>query len=96
MEYRDADISGEDVLLDGNVFSGCTFHDCRIVYEATAPFSLTACSFKENVEWAFSGAASLTLQFLALLYNEAGEAGRNLVEEAFKQIRSGRQRGDAP
>jgi hypothetical protein len=96
MEYRDADISGEDVLLDGNVFSGCTFHDCGIVYQASAPFSLTACSFKENVEWRFDGAAASTLQFLALLYNEAGEGGRNLVEETFEHIRSGWQRDDAP
>lgn len=89
MEYRDKDFSGEDVLLDGNVFTGCTFRNCRLIFAARDVFQVGACNFNENIKWHFDGPAALTLQFLTAIYHEAGEGGRELVENTFKKIRRG-------
>lgn len=89
MEYRDQDFKGQDIVLDGNTFTGCTFRQCRVVFRGTAPFTLSANRFKEDIEWAFDGAAALTLKVLSGLYHGAGEGGRKLIEQTFERIRRG-------
>ena len=89
MEYRDRDFSGQDVLLDGNVFTGCTFRNCRVIFRAEQSFELVACSFNDDVQWTFDGSATATINFLTALYHSRGETGRQVVEDLFEQIRRG-------
>jgi hypothetical protein len=91
MEIRDQIIENQDVLLDGNTFTGCTFRNCRLIFRATAPIQLSANHFKENVQWFLDGPAGMTLKFLASMYHGGGEGGRDLVENTFEQIRRGGQ-----
>lgn len=87
MEFRDRDFNGEEVTLDGNTFTGCTFRNCRVVFRATAPCTLNANVFKENVQWTLDGPAALTLQFLRAMYHGMGSGGRDLVEHTIEQVR---------
>jgi len=89
MEYRDEDFDGKVIDLDGNTFSGCTFRNCSFVFRAKASCLLVACKFKEDSQWAVDGPARGTLQFLSMLYH-LGEAGRQVIEKFFDDIRSGR------
>jgi hypothetical protein len=88
MEYRDEDFSGQDVRLNDNIFTGCTFRNCRIIYAGTGPVTLAACRFDENVEWLLDRAATATIHYLTTLYHTP-ETGRKLVEELFEKIRRG-------
>ena len=89
MEYRDKDFDGQDVLLDGNTFSGCTFQNCRMIFRGTKGPKLSANHFKQNVQWSFDGPAGLTLQFMSAFYNGRGEGGKEMIEALFEQIRRG-------
>lgn len=87
MQFRDQDFTGQDVALDGNTFTGCTFRDCRMIFRAESPVTLGANHFKENVKWVFDGPAMLTIDFLRGLYHGLGEGGRKLIEQTFQDIR---------
>jgi len=89
MEYRDQTIEKQDVLLDGNTFTGCTFRNCRMIFKGMHPVMLGANHFTENVKWQFDGPAALTVQFMTALYHGAGEGGRNIIEKTFENIRRG-------
>jgi hypothetical protein len=96
MEFRDQDFNGQDITLDNNTFTGCTFRNCRVVFRATGPIALSANSFKENVKWVFDGPAATTIVFLTELYKSGGEGGRQLVENTFENIRRGRKGPEPP
>lgn len=87
MEYRDKDFNEQEILLDGNTFTGCTFRNCRITYLGEGGFKLEACHFKEGMRWYFDRSAAATLNFLAMAYHSMGEGGRELVEKTFEDIR---------
>lgn len=89
MEYRDKVFDGGVVALDGNTFTGCTFRDCMLVFEASAPPNLGANQFDQNIALALKGQAGATMQLLAMLYERGGKSGREIVEEIFEQIRDG-------
>ena len=91
MEFRDQDFTGQEVTLDGNTFTGCTFRNCRVVSKALAPSKLSACHFKENIQWTLDGPAALTIDFLTNIYHGMGEGGRQLVERTFDNIRRGKK-----
>jgi hypothetical protein len=91
MEFRDQDFTGQEVTLDGNTFTGCTFRNCRVVFKAIAPCQMSACHFKENIEWALEGPAALTIDVLTSLYHGMGEGGRQLVERTFDNMRRGKK-----
>jgi hypothetical protein len=86
MEHRDKTFEREDVRLDGNVFTGCTFKGCRVIFTGTQMGALSVCRF-DNCDFQFHGPAQNTLEFLALLYKEGGDGGRKLVEHFFQIIR---------
>lgn len=90
MEFRDKDFSGKDVVLDDGIFTGCTFRNCRLIYRANGPVTLGANHFKENVKWVLDGAAADTVNFMTALYHGAGKGGRDLIENTFNNIRSGK------
>jgi hypothetical protein len=86
LEFRDKDFAGQEVLLDGNTFTGCTFRSCRVIFRGEKPFTLAACRFKDDARWAFDGPAALTLQALATLYKDCGDAGKQIVEYTLNKI----------
>jgi len=73
MEHRDKTFENQEILLDGNVFTGCTFRNCRIVVRGEAGAIVGACTF-ENAKWVLKGPAASTLQFLSQLY-KASQSG---------------------
>ena len=89
MEYREEIFENETVELDGNTFTGCTFRNCVLMFEATAPPNLAANHFHENVVFAFKGCATALPHLLTMLYQRGGEGGRKLVEDLFDAIRDG-------
>lgn len=90
MDFRDKDFDRKRILLDGNVFSGCTFRNCRLLYRGHAPPKFSACNFKQNVKWVLDGQAADTIKFLTKLNHSTGESGRKAVEQVFKKIRGTR------
>lgn len=86
MQYKDSLFQGGRVLLDGSEFYSCRFEGTIMVVTGTAPATLKDCAFI-NVRWEFDGPASLTLNFLAAMYQGAGEGGKQLVEQVFDTIR---------
>jgi hypothetical protein len=91
MEFRDKDFNGEEVTLDDNTFTGCTFRNCTVIYRGSSKLHVSGNRFLENVKWKLDGPAAATVQFLAAVYNGMGEGGRDLVENTFKQIRGGKK-----
>ena len=76
------------IRLDGNSFENCAFDKCRLVFGGTGDVGISGCTFKE-CEWTFIDSAATTLRFLSGLYSGFGPDGKQLVEDTFKNIRSG-------
>lgn len=93
MEYRDEVLTGRQFLLDGSIFTGCTFHHCQLVFRGTAPFHASACRFEEEVEWVLDGSAPLTIEFLATLFDKSNKGSRDFADRLLQQIRRGRPEG---
>jgi len=89
-EIHDKEFGRERVLLDGKHFMGCKFNGSTMEFGATAPVGMIRCGFTD-VKWEFTGAASLTINFMTGLYRGAGEGGRELVENTFASIRKGKK-----
>jgi hypothetical protein len=89
MKIEDSEFKNVTQHLDGNEFIRCNFIDSELVFSAQSPVTLVGCSFR-NVRWTFAGGAKLTIQFMTALYHGAGEGGRNLIENAFLNIRKNR------
>lgn len=88
-EIHDKEFGRERVVLDGKHFMHCKFNGSTMEFGATAPVGMVRCEFA-NVKWVFTGAASLTTNFMTGLYRGAGEGGRELVEDTFAKIRKGK------
>jgi len=59
--FKNETIRGERVILDGNIYDGCTLENCEIVYcggEVRLNFST------RNCRWTFEGAALRTITVL--------------------------------
>lgn len=93
MEYIGTTFKNSREEIDGNSYHDCTFIRCRLVFSATAPVSITGCSF-DNCDWVFDGAAELTLIYLSALYHGLGEHGPKLIDGLFESIRAGRPSND--
>ena len=88
MEIRNEEFVDETVYLSGNHYVSCSFQRCTLVFDASGPVDLAHNSF-DQCNWAFEGAAALTVEFMAALYQGAGAGGRQLVEATFDQVRKG-------
>ena len=88
MKFTHQTFENENVLLDGNEFSHCTFEHCAIEYRGYATTVLEDDVFN-NCDWTFAGPAADTIEFLTGLYSAGGNF-RALVEKIFDNIRSGR------
>lgn len=85
-EISKKEFGQEKVVLDGKHFVDCKFNGSTMEFGAKGPVGLVSCQFSD-VKWSFTGAASLTIHFMAGLYHGAGEGGRELVEDTFAKIR---------
>jgi hypothetical protein len=85
MRYANRILTG-DVVLDGNDYEGCTFQDCRLIYEGGELPSLFRCEFYA-FSFQFRGAADNTLVFLASLYR-AGGGFQDLVDATIHRLRT--------
>ena len=56
-DFEYAKFTNEAISLDGNTYEGCTFTDCELIIEASAPFSLANNDFTRCL-WTFTGAAA--------------------------------------
>jgi hypothetical protein len=96
VEFRDMDFDGKDITLGANTFTGCTFRNCRVVFDGTPGLKLRANKFKENIQWVFDNHAANTILFLTMMYESEGGGGRELVEGTFENIRRGRKNPESP
>lgn len=86
MDYRDQTIENQQIILDGNDYTGCTIRNCRIVYLGVQSFHAAACQF-DGCAWAFDGPAARTIDFLKAMYRQEGM--REVIEQTFDNIRNG-------
>ena len=84
-DFEYAKFTNEAISLDGNTYEGCTFTNCEIIIEASAPFSLANNDFTGCL-WTFTGAAALTMNILAQLY-QSGTETQEIIERTFESIR---------
>ncbi len=89
-DFEYAKFTNEAISLDGNTYEGCTFTDCEIIIEASAPFSLANNDFTRCL-WTFTGAAALTMNILTMniltqLY-QSGPETQEIIERTFESIR---------
>lgn len=76
---------GETIRLEFHEFKDCTFEHCKLMYGGYGPLTLTGCHFNE-CKWIFVDAAANTMKLLTELYHSGG---KEVVEEAFENIREG-------
>ena len=86
--HEGAAFTNERVVLDGNEYRNCTFTNCEIVFNATAPVSLQGINFI-SCQWTFDGPAGLTINFMTSLY-QAGLT--DLIDQTCDNIRRGSHR----
>lgn len=90
MEYRDQTFENETIQLDGNTFTGCTFQNCMLVFDGTEPPNLGANQFRGDVVLTLRGNAVALAHLLSMLCLRGGDGGRDIVDQVFDQIRSGK------
>jgi hypothetical protein len=86
MEFRDQTIEDQDVPLDGNVFTGCTFRRCQFIFRGGCVV-MGVCRIVDCT-WKAGGAAGNTIAFLSEMYRFV-EGGQEIVENTFDKIRKG-------
>lgn len=89
MLLQDQTFENQDVHLDFTEYQRCTFNHCRILYRGFGPVRLGENTFN-GCEFYFVDGARHTMEFLSDLYHGLGATGRDLIEEAFDNIRAGR------
>lgn len=95
MHFEGRTFVDQDVLLDGNTYVGCVFRRVNLVYSAIRQPGLKGNTLDECT-WALEGPAADTVNFLSGIYNGMGEAGQQIVETTFDNIRKGGGALDRP
>lgn len=72
----------ENIFLDGEVFRGCDFRDCRLIYSGGTPPMFDNCRF-DNCEWKLEGGAAQTLVHLRGVWKAGGKVP---VQSIIKEI----------
>ena len=67
MRFDQKLITDENIHIDEDEFTNCTFVNCRIIFTGKGPTRFTNCRFDE-CQWVFDGPAENTIQYLAALY----------------------------
>lgn len=91
MDYRDRTFENQDVLLDGNVFTACTFRNVTFVYGGGEMPHMTE-NHIDQFRVRFTDAAERTVQMLMGFQHGMGAPGARVVDEFVANIRRGRPR----
>lgn len=91
MNFVDQTFENERIELHGKAFRGCTFVNCELVYDGDRSPTFSNNRFVDTV-FVLTGPAVRTLYFLGNIYH-AGEGGREVVDQAFADIRNGAMHG---
>jgi hypothetical protein len=86
MQFTAQTLADTEAVMDGNVYLGCTFERCKMIYRGGGIPHIADCRFEECT-WQFEEAAERTILFMKLLYHGMGENGPQLVESAITMIR---------
>ena len=87
--YAEKRLVGESIVIDGQVFNGCTLERCVLVYEGGTLPSMTN-NRLVDCSWVFTGAAARTIQMLGALRNGGMD---EVVREIVASLDSGNPRG---
>jgi hypothetical protein len=82
--FQNSTFRNETIELDGKEFEGCRFENCYLIYRATAPMTLTNCSFL-GFTITLEDAAANTLDFLTALYHGGFQS---TIEQTFNNVRT--------
>jgi len=91
MHHQNETFKGQRLELHGRFFNGCTFENCELVFDGDRPPTFRDNKFVDSV-FVFTGSATRTLYLLSNIYH-AGEGGREVIEQAFADIRDHRMHG---
>lgn len=91
MIYHEQTFSDERIELHGKTFHNCLFENCELVYDGDRPPTFKDNRFIDTV-FVFTDAATRTLYLLSNIYH-AGDGGREVVENTFRDIRERSLRG---
>jgi hypothetical protein len=89
MLLQDQTFENQDVHLDFTEYQRCTFNNCKVLYRGFGPVRLGENTFN-GCQFYFVDGARHTMEFLSDLYHGLGDTGRELIEDAFDNIRAGR------
>jgi len=78
-KYENQPYSKKRLSLDGNTYVNCHFDGCTLVYAGGEFPRMTGCSVV-NGTWKLEGAASNTIDFLALLHDEDPESVQGFLD----------------
>lgn len=92
MNFVQSTFKNQEIVLDFNEFQGCRFENCLMIFAGNGPVSVKECVFI-NTQWALVGAAQRTFNFFVGMYHGSGEGGKQLIEQLFDAIKSGRTIG---
>jgi hypothetical protein len=81
--FEGSTLVGQTIVLDGNTYIRCVFKQCTLIYKATAPVTLSGCTF-DSCGFALDGNAALTVSFLSGIY---ANGGQGIVNDIIDQIR---------
>lgn len=91
MNYINESFEDERIELHGKSFRGCTFTNCKLVYDGDRSPIFSDNEFVDT-RFIFSGAALRTLYFLGNMYH-AGEGGEEVINSTFADIKNGAVHG---
>lgn len=85
MNFHDREFESQEINLDDNVYTGCSFRRCRIVYNGTGDVLRLSANHFDECTWEFRGSAGNTLATLRQMYHGGM---RDLVEQTIANIRA--------
>ena len=83
MLYKNKTFEGGSVDIDGNVYDGCNFKDCMLVYRG-GDWTFTGPTSFVNVSCDFKGTANNTLQYLGFICATLPPVGQALMNQAIQ------------
>lgn len=75
--------SNQEVVLDGNFFSRCSFENVTLVYRGDELFGIEHCEFVGEMQFKFDGPAGNTLRWMQVITEGMGALGKAHVLGAF-------------
>jgi hypothetical protein len=85
MNHQNESFVDEKLELHGKSFHNCTFTNCELIFDGDRPPTFKDNRFIDTV-FVFTGPATRTLYLLSNIYH-AGEGGKEVMEQAFADIR---------